>query len=763
MTRASAPAKPAQLSLSGSTYQDFDPQRLYSYSTPDLKREPYTPNSAASETDFLNTPLSALFPGGLPKPPRQHPFARGFEAPEWRILIVHVALCALAYLILLVFVLIADRRTLFWSRLVVGMGCGAMGVALGISLTRLAQRFLESATWATLIHQSRVSENPGIRLRDLASGSDYPTNIIAAVRLLWNRTFYHGTARRARKNYDSRPWSLVVVFFLIIVIISASLSFILGRVVDISAFTQHQLENYFEVAIFADLSDADIERAAALEPAFNDFTLTWTLSPFSSHGALPDPVSFPWQNDTIYFAATTRSQLLPDGQGFGTFEVNSTAASIQTDPAQQAANDGGKPAGSGVILRSWGIRIHCAKFTDPNTMYVAHKARYPVFTLASLPRSASDLTYVFTPRDMLRSLFSSFGMDFPSLLEESFKTTTVMQANDTLPIGLNANDLALTAVFTDNGVAHSFKSVPISLGEDGKGFVSIETLLVRLNTTYTPNGAFLTHSDLPVFDVNGRNTFIGLDAAVCLELYEPWIVETYNNSIGVPTTIRIVDKGNTIVDANATHFVEKNIRPPLTDPTIKRQLDSTKLLPVYDVAHGNSANQILKDNGRDAFYVPSPTLVSFLVSLFRLDADLLLTGVFTGRGPQGYLELSGSYFAQARAMADASNALSYLAGSGQTVARCYTDNTLSSTQLNVLDAAIVIATVLVLGLVAGFFVPRLPMSVPRRGFELYSWMAAFYSNELVLDRIDQSEAMVKQLELQDIQKHMGDVKLRYGF
>jgi hypothetical protein len=42
-------------------------------------------------------------------------------------------------------------------------------------------------------------------------------------------------------------------------------------------------------------------------------------------------------------------------------------------------------------------------------------------------------------------------------------------------------------------------------------------------------------------------------------------------------------------------------------------------------------------------------------------------------------------------------------------------------------------------------------------------MAAFYSHELVLDQIDQSEGMVKRMELQDIQTHLGDLRFRYGF
>ncbi|KAJ7929139.1 hypothetical protein B0H13DRAFT_2248169 [Mycena leptocephala] len=689
---------PQTLSLSGSTYEEFDAQHLYA------KQDAFTPSPAASETDFLKTPLSALFPAGLPKPPRRHPFASGYEAPEWTFILIHVGFCVLAYPILLAFVVIANNRTLFWSRLVVGVGCGAVGVALGLSLARLGQRFLEAASiWATLIHQSRVPNNPGIRLKDFAAGSEYPTSILAALLLLWNRIFYRGTARSARKHYDPRPWSLVVLYFLILVSVSGSLPFILGRVVDINA-------------------------------SIEDFALTWTLSPFSTHGALPPAISFPWGNDSVYFAETSRSQLLPNGTGFGTFEVNTTAASIQTNNLQQNTNGPEKSVDAGMLLRypRWGIRIHCTRFSDPNTI---------------IPRSIAGFTYVFTPRDILRSLFSSFEMDFPTVLEDPINITTVLQPNDIFPSGLNADDIALAALFFDNGVAHSFKSVPTSMGADGNGFVSIETLLVRLNTTYTPNGKFLTHSDLAVPDASGQSTFIGLDAAVCLELYEPWVLETYNNSVGVPTTIRIVNKGNTVIDENTPEFKEVNIGPPLTDPTLKRHLNSTNLSLVYDVAHGNSANQILKDNGRDAFYVPSPTLVSF-------------TG---GQGPKGYLELSASYFAQARGMADASNVLTYFAGSGQSVARCYTDSVLAKTKINTFDTVIVIAAVLILGLCAGLFVPRLPMSVPRRGFELYSWMAAFYSHELVLDQIDQSEGMVKRMELQDIQTHLGDLRFRYGF
>ncbi|KAK7061328.1 hypothetical protein R3P38DRAFT_3489065, partial [Favolaschia claudopus] len=713
--------QPQTISVSQPTYRPFDPQHLYTGPTSNgRKRDPFM---SPSETDFLKTPLSALFPDGIPKPPRRQLF-RSFEAPEWAYILIHLTFCVLAYPVLLVFVVIANHRTIFWSRLVVGLGCGVVGLALAASLTRLAQRYMEAATWATLIHQSQAPGGPGMRMKDFADNAQYPTSPFNALRLLYRRLFIRNAARSARTvHHDSRPWSLVIVAFLILVVLAGSLSFVFGRVVAIDVAIEHQRNRYFELAIAADSSESDIERATQLDPAFNDFTLTWTLSPFSSHGGLPPAVSFQYQNDTVYFAETAKAQLIPNGSGFGTFDSNTTAASIQTSDTSLSDNLG-ETVNAGVLLRypRWGIRIRCK----------------------NIPRAESGLTYLFTPRDLLRDLFSSFNQDLPPSLEQSLNVSSVMRPNDTFPSALNPDDIASAAIFFDNGVSVSFKSTPVSMGDDGKGFVSIESLLVRLNTTYAPNGTFLTHNEVGVPDVTGQTTFIAQDAAVCLELYEPWVVETYNNSIGVPTSLQIVNKGNTIVDS-VTQSKEVNIAPPLTDPKIKRHLDSTNLSLVYDVAHGNSANQILKDNGRDAFYVPSPTLVSY-------------TG---GEGPRGYRELSAYFFEQSRGMADASNVLTYFAGSGQAVARVYPDSVLAESRINNFEAAIVIAAIFVLGLVAGLFVPRLPMAVPRRGFELYSWMAAFYGRELELDQVDETDGLKKRVELSDIENRLGELRFRY--
>lgn len=111
---------------------------------------PPTPNYAlgktsATETDFLKTPTPSLFPRGLPKPPKRHPFLQGYEAPEWRTFAIHTLFCLLAYPFLLIFVVIARGRTLFWTRLLVGAGCGIAGLSLSVSLLVLARRHLEAA------------------------------------------------------------------------------------------------------------------------------------------------------------------------------------------------------------------------------------------------------------------------------------------------------------------------------------------------------------------------------------------------------------------------------------------------------------------------------------------------------------------------------------------------------------------------------------------------------------------------------------------
>lgn len=124
--------------------------------------------------------------------------------------------------------------------------------------------------------------------------------------------------------------------------------------------------------------------------------------------------------------------------------------------------------------------------------------------------------------------------------------------------------------------------------DPSQGWTTIETTLVRLNSSYTPSGTFPVYGP-PVPDVNGLETRVGYDIAVCLERYEPWIMETYNSSIGSPTALEIVARGGDI--AQAVDESQKLRGEPVKDARILNSADKN---PAFFVAHDNSINQMVK-------------------------------------------------------------------------------------------------------------------------------------------------------------------------
>ena len=118
----------------------------------------------------------------------------------------------------------------------------------------------------------------------------------------------------------------------------------------------------------------------------------------------------------------------------------------------------------------------------------------------------------------------------------------------------------------------------VASGEDGAGFVTLENIFIRLNTTFAPEGSFSRLSDVSIPDGNGEPTFIGFDAAVCLELYEPWVVELYNSSVAYPNSLRIVDKAAAVTALNAHQRAGKTLA---INPSVQRQLLSSNYPTVY--------------------------------------------------------------------------------------------------------------------------------------------------------------------------------------
>ena len=74
------------------------------------------------------------------------PGARLFERPKWKHLWLHVFLCIASYPVIYAGTILARDKSLFWARVIVGLWCAGVGVAIGWSLLAYASRFLEAAS-----------------------------------------------------------------------------------------------------------------------------------------------------------------------------------------------------------------------------------------------------------------------------------------------------------------------------------------------------------------------------------------------------------------------------------------------------------------------------------------------------------------------------------------------------------------------------------------------------------------------------------------
>lgn len=125
--------------------------------------------------------------------------------------------------------------------------------------------------------------------------------------------------------------------------------------------------------------------------------------------------------------------------------------------------------------------------------------------------------------------------------------------------------------------------------DDSNGYVTVELMLVRLLESYAPNGTFPQTSEETAADVYNVTTHIGYDSAVCVELYEPWVLETFNTTTALPSSTRIVSKSNEATNITSN---EKIDGPSLEG--ITRQLTSTNASDAYIVAHQSSVNTLVK-------------------------------------------------------------------------------------------------------------------------------------------------------------------------
>ena len=366
---------------------------------------------------------------------------------------------------------------------------------------------------------------------------------------------------------------------------------------------------------------------------------------------------------------------------------------------------------------------------------------------------------------LLEKLFSSFSLPLP----DEFETPgfPLVSPNDTLPSGVSEEEVAYVcafilcagisifsadlapAWFLDDGMAHSFYGLPPIESESGNWWAGIETVLVRLYKRSAPNATF------PVWATDPNSLpemSIGYDAMVCLEMYEPWIVQIYNSSFGVPTTMAIVGKS-----ASTDFETDDGNRGPRLD-SYTRALNSTDKYFTHLLRYASGfsfehyrpilcsrINTILhmqNDNSR-LWYRPSPTTVSF-------------TG---NTGQDGYTELSPQFYADVRGKIDASNTLPLLSGTGPIVVRAYKDEVLASASFNPYILGGVLGITLVLGALAGLFVPALPFDITRRGFGLFSWLAVLYGQEL--EGVFWQGNVHRHMDLKELEKALGEERVHF--
>ena len=142
-------------------------------------------------------------------------------------------------------------------------------------------------------------------------------------------------------------------------------------------------------------------------------------------------------------------------------------------------------------------------------------------------------------------------------------------------------------------------SIHTTIFEDigNRSWATVETVLIRLNTSFTPSGRFPVYSKLP-----GKQAMIGYDAAVCVQLYEPWLIQTYNATIGPPSILQIAGRGDALNPPSPSDGM-RGI--PIRGAT--RYLNATGKDVVFHIAHANGISHMVKDN-RGGDYLPSPTV-----------------------------------------------------------------------------------------------------------------------------------------------------------
>jgi len=155
-----------------------------------------------------------------------------------------------------------------------------------------------------------------------------------------------------------------------------------------------------------------------------------------------------------------------------------------------------------------------------------------------------------------------------------------------------------------HGTALQLSSAIVPHVASNQEWVTVETVVIRLNTSLTPSGRFPAYLNESLPGLG--EVMLGFDAAVCVQKYEPWIVEAYNTSTGSSFALRIVGKqDDTSLSPSGT------IRGAQMENT--RYLNATGKDFVLFAAHNATVERFwevnqIRDQIPDSYYTPTPTV-----------------------------------------------------------------------------------------------------------------------------------------------------------
>ena len=180
-----------------------------------------------------------------------------------------------------------------------------------------------------------------------------------------------------------------------------------------------------------------------------------------------------------------------------------------------------------------------------------------------------------------------------------------------------------TAVkFLDDSVV-DLRSLGVDALVGDQGWVTLETVLIQVRTKFTPSGRFPVYFNrVSPFSPSDQ---VGYDAAVCVQKYESWIIETWKTSVTSPSVLRIVGKG----DGNPPLSPRGNIRgTPIANT---RYLNTTGSDVPFTMAHQGATNQTMKD-----IYYPTWTSPGILTGTVCPPMPPCTTFLLTSTHSTGY-------------------------------------------------------------------------------------------------------------------------------